>query len=212
MKKMIFVLSAISLLAGMSYAFPGPDSIGMYASISEGTTTLTTSTPFEQVNIYLMITNPSRGGVSGWECKVEILGDPFTAPGWTYGGGGLNVYDAVATGLFNVGVGPGASAIRSDPTTGACLIATLTAFVLAPTNSMELYVLPFPGSVTFPDDTGPGYVDPDDVGIIQPLVTSTGGTDVGGTWTRNPVFVVNPGVTPVPNEDTTWSTVKTLFR
>jgi hypothetical protein len=212
MKKMIFVLSAISLLAGMSYAFPGPDSIGMYGSTTDPVTTLTTSAPFEQVNIYLMITNPSLGGVSGWECKVEITGDAFTAPGWTYGGGGLNVYDAVATGLFNVGIGPGADAIRSDVTTGACLIATLTAFVQLPTQSMELYVLPFPGSVTFPGDIGPGYVDPDNVGVVQTLVTATGGTDVEGTWTRNPVFVVNPGVTPVSNEDTTWSTVKTLFR
>ena len=112
------------------------------------------------------------------------------------------MYDPVATGLFNVGVGPGALAL--NPVDNVCVLATWTAFVMDPADCVMFHVMPFPGSVTFAD--APGYVDGDDVGLVVPCGISS------GYPYGYPVAAINcPDFEVISNEDTTWSNVKAMF-
>lgn len=208
MKKTIIVFAMLSLLTGAAHAisFPGPDSIGIYATLTDTVTTLTTTAGFQQFEVYMMITNPSLEGVSGWECKVNVDG-PVVAGAWTLAAG--TDYNADPE-LFTVGIGIGVNAIRTDTETNSCAIASYAGYIMNITDQVTFTIRPFPGSVTF--HPGPGYVAPDDAGIIQDLVMSTGGYLDGATWVENPAFVINQALAPIANEDVTWAGVKTLFR
>ena len=209
-----FVITAcICILGSGLLGIPGlraeSDLIGLYTTDDGGTVaTLFTDTPGQAVEIYLMLLDPGLGGVSAWECRVEIDGRPledgvgdYVAPNWDLNGG-LNVAES-SLGLFNVGLGIGEHALRPGAG-GAVLLATFSCIVIDTDSHVALTITPYPGSVTFPHDTGPGYVDPDDINTIRPL-----------TIARTPAFTINhvPMVTAgfTADPDTSFAPTEIAF-
>ena len=168
--------------AGSTNAVAQQDLIGLYASHGcAGGITLDTTTSFEQVEIYLLIKNPSLGGAAGWECRVDIDNTTTFLPvNWTLEGAStINIHDPITEdGLFMVGIGPGPNALRPD-SCDQMLLATLTGFVFEPDVEVTFRVEPYPDSVTFPSGC-PGYVHPDDVSLLQCL-----------TVEHDPAFFIN---------------------
>ena len=132
----------------------------------------------------------------------ELIGF-HVAASWYYAGGGLNVYDGAASGLFMVGVGLDPLALV--PVNNVVVLATWTAFIMAPTDWVAFYIHPFPGSVTFAD--APGYIDGADVGLVVPCGVSSGYPYV------QPVALLNNGdQSVVDSEATTWDELKAMYR
>ena len=206
--KTLFVTLTVLALAATAFAYPGPDSMGLYLDAdAAGTHTLTfaTTAPFESVTLYLVISNPSLGGVSGWEAAVSIVGS-VTAPAWTTTSG-LDVDSDLDTDIYErFQVGIGVSGTQPGPilpnASNNCLVASWTGFVLAPTDVVEFYIEGIPGSVSFPD--GMGYAGPDDAGNLAAVVDNSG---IGF-----PNFCINSDCTIIANEDMTFSNIKSLYR
>jgi hypothetical protein len=201
MKKLLVLLACAMLVSSLGFAGidPDEDSFGFFFDTDATMVELHTFAPFTPVAGYLVVSNPTSASISGWECFMQIAG-PYVAGSWSYAGGGLNVFDAVATGKFNVGVGIGPASLY--PINGVVVLATFTAYVLAPTDVVTFTVMPFPGSVTFSD--APGYVDGADVGTVIPCGISSG-------YPYGNICAIINGTGVVANEDMSWSGVKALF-
>lgn len=206
MKKLLVLLASLMLVS--SFAAAGvdgdDDSFGFFFDTDATIYETSTAAPFQGVTGYLVVSNPTSGGISGWECEVVIPGNgtAYVAPGWAYAGGGLNVFDGAATGLFNVGVGPGPSQLL--PINGVVVLATFSCFVLAPTGVVTFTINPFPGSVTFSGT--PGYVDGDDVGVIVAC-----GVSSGYPYGTICAAINQPHDEIIANDDMSWGSVKALF-
>ncbi len=198
MKKLLVLLALSALMASAAFAQadPDPDGISVYFDLAGEQTCFDSIAPFELVNANLLITNPSRGGVSGWECNVTATG--FTAPGWTLvAGADLGGAAAGAFQEFFVGIGPGDLALMGAETV---LVATFEGYVMDPAGVCEFFVGPY----TTPSVPGaPAYTDPIDVGIIVPLQVASGNYDLA-------VAQVNT-CTVVETEAQSWGGVKALF-
>ncbi len=202
MKTLLIVLSVLALSVP-ALAYPGPDSIGLYVdgnapSVAGADLSINTSAPFESVTIYLCITNPSLGGVSGWEGWIDVQGTAV-APAWTLTAG-LDVdsnpnYFQVGIGLTPLALVPNAN--------GSVILADWTGFVGSTADAISFFIKRVPGSVSFAD--GSGYASPGNAGLLQSLYPSTGGPDTA-------VFCINQDCALVGNEDGTWSSMKELFR
>ena len=202
MKTLLTVLSVLALSV-TAMAYPGPDSIGLYLdgnapSVAGGDLTMNTAGAFESVTIYLCITNPTLGGVSGWEAVIETEGSPV-APAWTLTAG-LDV-DMTDTG-FQVGIGLSPLALMPNAN-GSVILADWTGFIGLTTDVVKFYIKPVPGSVSFSDTAG--YAAPDNAGSLMAVYSNTGGPDV-------PVFCINEDCMSVANDEMTFSGVKGLFR
>jgi len=210
MKKLLVALTVLALTTVAQAGVPGSDAMALYLSSQAATPgidpsfTTTTSAPFEQVSLSLVIVDPSLDGVSGWEGVVEFTGS-LTAPSWALTAG-LDVDSANDTNnhqRFQVGIGLAPLALTPNAA-GNVVVATFSAFVLAPTDQVSFFIKGVPGSTTFNPDT-PGYASPTNAGIFAVSVNPTGDPEL-------PVFAINhdPGI--VANEDMTFSGVKALFR
>lgn len=202
MKTLLIALSVLALSVP-AMAYPGPDSIGLYLdgnapSVAAGDLTMNTSAGFESVTLYLCITNPSLGGVSGWEGLIEIEGSPI-APAWTLTAG-LDV-DADPD-KFQVGIGLAPLALVPNDN-GSVILADWTGFIGTTGDVVKFFIKGVPESVSF--DMTPGYASPTNAGDLQFLFSNTGGPAV-------PVFCINEDCSSVANEDETWSNVKGMFR
>lgn len=200
MKKLLVLLTGLMLVSslGMAQADPDENSMGVYFDTDATIYMTTTAAPFQSVTAYLVVANPTSNGVSGWECKVTVVG-PAVAAAWTTAAG--TDYNADPE-LFTVGIGTGVNQIL--PVNNVVVLASWTGFIMAPvTDQVFFTVYPFPGSVTF--DNVPGYVDGDDAGIIVNCGTSTG-YPYGAACAA-----INAGGI-IANEDVTWSTVKSLYQ
>ncbi len=206
MKRMLTSLSVMAVLALVAVSamaqYPGPDSIGIYTSYDGPTaeTSMATTAPFEEIDIYVCITNPSSAAVSGWEGNITYSG--FTAPAFNFtAGSNLVGQDLPDTYKVFCGIGPSPLALEPNGS-GVVHMMTITAFVAQTTTVCELafeaYVIP-----SLPGWDGPVYTDGVDVGLIKPLFPSTGGAGI-------PVFRVN-GATIPAGEPTTWGEMKGLF-
>ena len=143
--------------------------------------------------LYLVITKPSApGGVSGWECRLEI-GPCMFVLDWGYQGLAIN---AATPPEFAVGL---AAPLPAAP---AVILLDMTIFVTC-LDCTWIYVKP----TYSPSIPGvPVYVDGDDVGHLIPLGQSTGGPD-------EPVAGVNCDCPPpIPTEQDTWGTLKTMYK
>jgi hypothetical protein len=198
--KTLFVTLTMLALAVTAFAYPGPDSMGMYLDAdASGYPTLTyqTAAPFESVTLHLVISNPSLGAVSGWEARIETVGTPI-APAWALSAG-LDV-DADPNN-FQVGIGESPLALTPNGN-GNVLVASWTGFVSGTTDEIQFLVMGAPGSASFPDS--PGYAG-STAGELHTLVSSTGGPTF-------PVFCINTDCAVVANEDMTFTNVKSLYR
>jgi len=203
MRKLFALLIGLGMVSSLAMAQVDPDdnSMGVYFDTDAYVTEDFTAAPFEPVSAYLVVVNPTSASISGWECMVNVSGI-LVAPFWTYAGGGLNIFDAVSTGLFNVGVGLDPLALV--PVNNVCVLATWTGFIMSPPDIVTFTVYPFPGSVTFVDN--PGYVDGGDVGIVVPCGVST------GYPYGNACATINLTEPVIPNKEMTWGGVKALYQ
>ena len=189
----------LTAITGMALAYPGPDSIGLYVDgntpleIDSGDLSLYTTEPFQSVTIYLCITNPSLGGVSGWEGWIDMQGT-VVAPAWTLTAG-LDVDPA--PNYFQVGIGLSPLALMPNAN-GSIIVAEWTGFIADPSDDVQFYIKKIPGSVSFAN--GPGYANPYDAGDLQELdnIQLNYGT---------PVFCINSDCPPLPGAFPTWINV-----
>ncbi len=150
---------------------PCPDGIGLYFDMAAMGNHITTAAPFTQFAAYLCATNiTADSGISGWECTVETVG-PVTAASWAVGHGGTNFLTAPN---FAVGIGTVAPA----PYTPSIVLATLTGFILAPTDQVSFRVVAIP-TPSIPGHNGAIYAVGNNAFDIRPLYSS-GGTDTEG--------------------------------
>lgn len=153
----------------------------------------TTSGQFQEVNLYLCIFEPSLGGVAGWECSLDIEGNPIAA-NWTITAG-LNV--SGVSNVFQVGIGY-AVALRPGPS-GLVHVATWSALVSDSSSVIKLYLMRYPDSVTF--DSTAGYAGPNE-GLME--------LSTPGNYNNIPDFQING--TNDAFQERTWTEVKELYR
>lgn len=199
---MLIVMCMIGVVASVAWAYPGPDSFGIYKDdeIVGYPELCADVAAFTQLVLYCCITQPTGYQVAAWEGQVEIVppatsGDYFGA--WTLVAG-LNVGSGID---YLVGIGDGPLTPNGQD---VVVLMTMTLVVVNATIPINYYIRGVPGSLDFP--YGPGYAE--DVGVAIPCVNNTGGP-------TEPVFIVNPtgGIcTPVGNEDASWGAVKTLYK
>jgi len=209
MKTLLVALTVLALASVAQAGYPGSDAMALFLSSQSNSTEdpdfiLNTSTPFEEIELHLLIVDPSRQGVAGWEGIVEYTGS-LTASSWTLTAG-LDVDSANDTDnheRFQVGIGLAPLALEPNDADNVVL-ATFSAFVLATTDEVEFFIKGVPGTTSFEPDT-PGYASPIDAGDLVASVNPVGDENL-------PVFAINtdPGI--VSNEDMTFSNVKALYR
>ncbi|MBT7310184.1 hypothetical protein HN843_00380, partial [bacterium] len=153
--------------------------------------------PFTPITAYLLITTPSdEFGASGFECEVTTVG-PLTASAWALNGvQPLNVFAAP---LFAVGLGE--FELATPVMDNVILLATLSAYVLAPTDQVSFGIKNLDAGSFNPP--APGYAAANNAGILIPLGV-TGG-DVSATINIDPCGVV-------ANDDVSFGSVKALYR
>lgn len=215
MKKLLIVAAVLSLCASTAMAVPTDpkiDGIGVYFDTG-AVSNCSTASPYTTVNGYLIGTNLSRGGASGWEATLLI--NPTTFPAGIslgIGAGALNVLTAPD---FQVGFSP--SRAGSE-----VVFLSITTFYLG-------------GPILFgvgpcvPSSFGglnPGYADPLDPAILVPLTPSSNvpwtlpiyldvNTNLPPNGPANSFVVagVNAGTgCPTATEQSTWGGVKDLYK
>ena len=192
MKLLIVCLSL--LIVATTAGAVSEDGLGFAVDTSDGIVVHhTTSGQFQEVTIYLCILEPSQGDVAGWECSLEIEGDPV-GTSWIYPAG-MNV--SGEDNLFQVGIGYDV-ALRPG-TTGLVHIATWTAFVPDSTSVIKFYLMPYPGSTSF--DGTAGYIGSNE--SLMELSTP-------GNYNYIADFQING--TNDAFQESTWTAVKELFR
>jgi hypothetical protein len=199
------VLAALALASGASAQLPPPgqDLIGVYSNDFDGPTWANLNVASGMATVYLICSGVSATGVAGWEAQVyqDGTGAMFVSS-VLQGQGPLNM---LVPPEFMVGLGvPITESNIGIP--NAYSLAELTYFISAAT---PVY-LRVDRPVTFtswPDDPGPGYADPEDVGNLIRFYATSGDL-------ATPVFGFNTGPMdpPIAVQDETWGGIKGLFR
>jgi len=199
MRKVI-VLTVIALMtAGSSLAWT-PDQMGIYFDTDATVYDDPGVAAGDQISIYIMLTHPSHPEVAAWECQVvwDQMGGLFFGS-WALTNNGVNVGDISDPMAMNFAVGTGAQPIQ---TSDATILATWSGIFASGTGSC-FYVKEYPGG-SFPDEHLPGYAA--DETTLVPCGISSGSPDQPVASFGNGC----PGI--VGNNETAWSTVKTLYR
>ncbi len=150
---------------GTGYSHPdvtGQDLLGIYFDPLGGSNTRRTTQPYEPVDAYLVLVNPSEeSGVSGWECSVEITGGALGA-GWTLPGDAFNVATPPS---FQVG-------LRQPWMWDSSLqLASLRFLQSSPQEATLFYIHPY-GIPSLPGT--PVYVAGGDASVLLPMRPSSG--------------------------------------
>jgi hypothetical protein len=205
MKKMLLVLSLLVLAASMAWAFPGPDSMGIYADPTDAgpADNCVTIAAFTPTNIYMCLTNPSGAQVQAWEARITNTNAASMIGTWSMFG--LDV-DSDAEDFV---IGNGANPLVPNAQ-HVVVLGSMQVIILNAASIIDFTVSHIPGSVSFPAGT-PGYVHT--LGVLTPCQTATGGS--GNPYVYNPVFRINsgsPGACIVAEEEASWSEIKTLYK
>ncbi len=200
MKKLLTLFAVLAIaVPAAAQIDPDGDSAGLYFDTAATNNCITTAAPFTPFTAYLCATNISAdSGISGWECTVETVG-PVTAASWAVGHGGTNFLTAPN---FAVGIGTVAPA----PYTPSIVLATLTGFILAPTDQVSFRVVAIP-TPSIPGHNGMVYAVGNNEFDLRRLFNSTGYDEAG-----MPFFCATiNGDCPVSTETNTWGGVKALY-
>jgi len=205
MKKMLLVLSLLVLTASLAWAYPGPDSMGIYADVtSTGPVANCVTVPaFVPTNIYMCITHPVGDQVLAWEARITNTNAASMIGSWVMEG--LDV----DTDPEDFVVGNGLAPLHANDQ-GVVVLGTMQVIILNATSVIDFTISHIPGSISFPGGT-PGYVHT--LGFNTPCFTATGGT--GSPYVYNPVFRINgpeAGQCIVADEEASWGDIKTLYR
>ncbi|MBT4292076.1 hypothetical protein HOD41_05240 [bacterium] len=199
MKKAILTLMLLSLATvAFSQVDDEVDQIGLYFDTLGYEVCITTAAPFTPITAYLLITTPSdEFGASGFECEVTTVG-PLTASAWALNGvQPLNVFAAP---LFAVGLGE--FELATPVMDNVILLATLSAYVLAPTDQVSFGIKNLDAGSFNPP--APGYAAANNAGVLIPLGIS-GLDGIVATINIDPCGVV-------ANDDVSFGSVKALYR
>ena len=137
-----------------------------YTAVAERRTTQ----PYELVDAYLVLYRPSQpSGISGWECRVEIVGDVLGVS-WTLPDGSLNV---AAPPGFQVGLQ------QRLPWDAMLQLAHLRFIQASPATETLLFVHPnepssLPGT--------PSYAAGHDAGLLVPMLPASGHEALAVAW------------------------------
>lgn len=193
MKKFVTLL-LVALFASSAFAGidPGIDSFGVYFDTAGNTNTLSGQPMFAPFNAYLLLANPA-GPTNGFECTVTPTGATFFALATTLGGTGALDVDASANG-FAVG------AAADYPIVNGAIVLCTWQFMLTSATPLEFRIT----KATIPSMTG-----------NLPVVTGNGvlrrcGVSSGAV--TSPVAYVNSPMQPVAIENSSFGSVKSLFR
>ncbi len=215
MKKLLTLAAILALAAPAAMAAPkdaSPDGIGVYFDLSGTSNCEMSPAPYTPLTAYLLLTNPSRPSVGGWEAALLI--NPTSFPtGITLDPGFLSIVPLVPP-YLQVGL-PVARA--GNP----ILLLTISTFYMGGTIEFGL-------GPCVPSSFGglsPGYADGADTEILVPLTVSG-----HVPWTL-PVYTGGDPVTAPPNsfecawfnsatdcpevdaaEPSSWGSVKALYR
>jgi hypothetical protein len=201
MKKSLIALCMLTFVASMAVAYPGPDSMGIYAAndaVGPVAACLDLG-QFQQQTLYMCLTHPTGAEILAWEARVWIENQSNIFGSWALVAG-LNV----GTGE-NFIVGLGASHLVPNAQSVVTLL-TMDVLVMNDATPTSFFISGVAGSTSFPDGN-PGYQAI--LGIMTDCVTSTGLT--GGVYDI-PVFVLNGCPGPVADEPAAWGQVKSLYR
>jgi hypothetical protein len=203
MKKILIVMCIIGLVATGAFAYPAPNSFGIYTDYEAvGLMDVCADVAvFANQTLYLVVSGPTGTLCVAWEAQVEIVTTVDYFGTWEVLGGGQNYGSGDD---YLVGISP--SSILPNAISGNFLLMQIALTVVDVSAPIEIYVRRATDSESFPD--GPGYMAV--VGFPIQCVSSTGGPLV-------PVFVVNPdgGSTICPiveNTESSWGNVKSLYK
>jgi len=203
MKKLLVLLAVLALAApAAAVVDPGTNGIGVYFDL-DANTNCAPSPATGMLNMYLIATNINEtSGISGWETHVYFNPAPPAGVSYTYAGtGAVNPLTAPD---FQVGMGGGPL-----PYSSAVLLLTMSTYYFGMGFQIGLGpIISAPSSFAPPS---PGYAAGNDparlIGLAPssnvPIPASNLGFYVAG---------VNAGDCPVPNEETSWGGVKTLYQ
>lgn len=129
-----------------------------------------TTQPFELVDAYLVLYRPSQpSGISGWECRVEIVGDVLGVS-WTLPDGSLNVATPPA---FQVGLQ------QRLPWDTMLQLAHLRFIQASPATETLVFVHPYEPS-SLPGT--PSYAAGHDAGLLVPMLPASGHEALAVAW------------------------------
>lgn len=200
MKKLVLALTlAAFALTGTAFAQDPNyfDNIGVYTDEAGASNcaNLGINTP---LNLYLVLTKLTSPEVLGWEVKItyENMQQIAFAPRGDYIDAGTRVGEHI------VGLGTPLPAVD-----GACVLADITVFLQQyyEDPAIPSYIVLDPVYFHVMDTPVPAYLD--GAGVPVEAHPSTIDGHEGGS-----VFFLNNGCGPVAVEESTWGSVKGLFR
>ena len=199
---MLIVMCLIGMVASVAWAYPGPDSFGVYLETEsvDPLEVCTTVGFLETQRFWLVVSDLSESQVAAWEARLEIsaAGEGVWSGFWVLTSGTDYAPDP-----NDFQVGNGAAPLQPN-TVNSVALAYIDLLIINVDVPIEFYILPVPDSLSFPGAIGYAW----DAGFPITCVSSTGGPTY-------PVFIANPtgGIcTVVGNEVATWGAVKTLYK
>ena len=201
MKKLVLVLTlAAFALTGAAFAQPDPawqDNMGIYTD-EAGTVNCATLGENGALSVYLVMTKLTSSEVLGWEVKItyeNMMQIAFTPRG-DYVDAGTRAGEHIV-GLAN----------PLPVVGGACVVADIQVFLQQWVHdpAQPSYIVLDPVYFSLLGNGLPAYLD--GAGEGQSAYPSTIDGHEGGA-----VFFLNNGCDPVAVEESTWGSVKGLFR
>jgi hypothetical protein len=201
MKKAILTLMLLAIATvAFSQVDPDENGFGLYFDQLGNDVCLSTTAPFTPVTAYLLLTNPTSVGASGFECEVVVNGN-LTAPAWTLNGSQpLNIATAPE---FMVGFGTGDLAVMASD--NVALLATMTAYIMAPTDQIGFQIAPY--AISSFDPAAPGYADANNAGILV-----AGQVSSGFPYTNDVAQINTDPCSVVANDNVSFGSLKALYR
>jgi formylglycine-generating enzyme required for sulfatase activity len=145
--------------------------IGIYTDLENEINHIITTYPFEAVELYVLLVNPTYTGASGYEFQIITEGS-ITAPAWQLEG--AQPRNVFAAPVFAVGLGEGELAIYPNEY-DACHLLTYSAFVMVAGDIVNFYIEPIQLSSWTPPNIG--YSDAL-TGNLKKCVPSSGAFDI----------------------------------
>jgi hypothetical protein len=185
----LWTVPALLALWGVSGSALGGDEIGIFFDQS-GRDNCIEADLYSTQNGYILLLEPTAtGGISGWECSVEV--ENTTIVGVTLAGQAINLGSGQTD--FAVGL------TVPLPSRPAVELAKLSVLVSA-SGPVGFYIYPCASNPSLPDS--PAYADGDDPGHLLPLAPRTMGPDALVAGINRPECIP---------EDVTWGRVKATY-
>ena len=223
MKRMLAVMSVVALLATSASALPGPNSMGVFVD-NVPTTTVgprCVTKASGPIDFYLCLMNPEVPApaptqVAAYEVVLNVPGGNQLFGNWDLQGG-INVGEVTDWGNVQLFVGTGGNPLTPDEN-NVILLAHWSGIMtgMAP---IAFQIRGNPPTQSFPETKGFGYAADENTLVECTAMTGQSFDSDWGAVSSNWVLVINNDGTydtfcnaPVGDVDTTWSSLKGLYR